>query len=151
VSIQNLRPRWDRRPLTIGIGTLLTLAAFKVQIGNYYNFLALIGAVFVPLSGVLVAAWLRSIGRPWDVSADAPLRIGMLLSWLVGFVAYQLINPGALSGWSSWWTSVGDRLHTTGHVWLSASITSFVVALLVAMPFAAPTTRRVPPEAPPAG
>jgi nucleobase:cation symporter-1, NCS1 family len=143
LSIQNLRPRWDRRVLSIIIGTGLTLAALKIQIGDYYNFLALIGAVFVPMSGVLVAAWLRTRGDDWDVSEDAPVRPGMLAAWLAGFVTYQLINPGNLGHWSPFWVRVGEALRTTGHVWLSASVTSFAVALVIALPFAG---ARRPPE-----
>jgi nucleobase:cation symporter-1, NCS1 family len=136
LSIQNLRPTWDRRVLTVLLGTLITLAALKIQIGDYFNFLALIGAVFVPMSGVLVAAWLRTRGANWDVSEHAPVRPGMLGAWAVGFVAYQLINPGGLVHWSDFWTSLGTHLHTVGHTWLSASVTSFLVALLIAMPYA---------------
>jgi putative hydroxymethylpyrimidine transporter CytX len=136
LSIQNLRPHWDRRVLSVAIGTLITLAALKIQIGDYYNFLALIGAVFVPMSGVLVAAWVRTRGDGLDFSETAPTRPGMLTAWLAGFISYQLLNPGLLAHWSSFWSRIGDALHTTGHVWLSASVTSFVLALLVALPFA---------------
>ena len=136
LSIQNLRPHWDRRVLSGVIGTLLTLAALKIKIGDYYNFLALIGAVFVPMSGALVAAWVRTRGAGWDVTDRAPLRPAMLVAWLAGFVAYQLVNPGQLAHWSSFWTTVGNDLHTSGHVWLSASISSFLVSLFIALPFA---------------
>jgi NCS1 family nucleobase:cation symporter-1 len=136
LSIQNLRPNWDRRVLTVGIGALITLAALKIQIGDYLNFLSLIGAVFVPMSGVLVAAWLRTRGTGWDLTESAPTRPGLLAAWAVGFVAYQLTNPGYLAHWSTFWTSIGGHLHTTGHTWLSASVASFAIALLVAFPFA---------------
>jgi putative hydroxymethylpyrimidine transporter CytX len=136
VSIQNLRPNWDRRVLTLIIGTGITLAALRIQIGDYLNFLVLIGGVFVPMSGVLVAAWLRTRGDGWDTSDNAPLRPGMLAAWAAGFLAYQLINPGSLAHWSTFWTRAGEHLHTVGHTWLSASVTSFVVAVVLAYPFA---------------
>jgi hypothetical protein len=60
----------------------------------------------------------------------------MLGAWLIGFAVYQLINPGSLAHWSSFWTTVSTHLHTAGHTWLSASVTSFAVALLLALPFA---------------
>jgi NCS1 family nucleobase:cation symporter-1 len=140
ISIQNLRPNWDRRVLTLLLGTVLTLAALKVQIGDYLNFLSLIGAVFVPMSGVLVAAWLRTRGEGWDVSEQARLRPGMLIAWLVGLLSYQLINPGTLDHWADFWTRIGSDLHTTDHTWLSASLVSFAVALVLALPFAAAPT-----------
>ena len=136
VSIQNMAPRWDRRILTSGIGALAIGVALTIDISQYTNFLYLIGAVFIPLSGALIAAWLRTRGVGWNTATDAPLRPGMLLAWGAGFVAYQLINPGAIPGWSDAWTSAAQWLHTTGHPWLSASLTSFLVAVLVALPFA---------------
>ena len=137
VSIQNMAPRWDRRILTSAIGMLAVLAALTIDISQYTNFLYLIGAVFIPLSGALIAAWLRTRGVGWNTSPDAPLRPPMLLAWAAGFVAYQLINPGSIAGWSDAWTGAASALHTTGHPWLSASIASFTVAVLIALPFAA--------------
>jgi len=58
------------------------------------------------------------------------------------------VNPGAIPGWSDFWTAAGTRLHTLGHPWLSASLVSFAVAFLVALPFARP--RRTPETAHPA-
>src|SRR6478736_4954196 len=149
VSIQNMAPRWDRRVLTVGIGTLAVAAALAIDISQYTKFLYLIGAVFIPLSGALIAAWLRTRGVGWNTSADAPLRPGMLLAWAAGFVAYQLVNPGAIPGWSDLWTDAGTFMNTLGHPWLSASLASFVVAVLVALPFAAtpdPERRRRDPK-----
>lgn len=136
ISLQNIAPRWDRRLLTTAIGVLATAAALTVDTSTYQNFLYLIGAIFISLSGVLVALWLRTAGLGLDLSSRAPTRPGMLLGWLLGFVAYQLINPGSIPGWGDLWTKVDESLHTLGHPWLSASLTSFVIALLVALPFA---------------
>ncbi|HST46525.1 purine-cytosine permease family protein [Jatrophihabitans sp.] len=136
VSLQNLRPSLDRRVLTVLIGTLTTALALTINIDDYANFLYLIGGVFVPMSGALIAAWLRSRGANWNVASDAPVRPGMLAAWLVGFLCYQVINPGSIGYWSDFWTEIGTRLHTLGHPWLSASIASFAVAVLVALPFA---------------
>ncbi|HEV2885597.1 MAG TPA: cytosine permease [Jatrophihabitans sp.] len=136
ISLQNLRPSLDRRVLTVLIGTLTTALALTINIDDYANFLYLIGAVFIPMSGALIAAWIRSRGRGWNTAVDAPARPGMLLAWLIGFLCYQLINPGSIAHWSDFWTSAGTRLHTLGHSWLSASIASFAVAVLLALPFA---------------
>ena len=136
VSIQNIAPRWDRRALTLAIGAGTTLIALVLDIGQYAAFLYLIGGVFIPLSGVLIGCWLRVGSAGWDVSRSAPVRPAMLAAWLVGFVVYQLVNPGGIPHWSDAWTGLGTRLHTLGHPWLSASLASFVVALLLALPFA---------------
>ncbi|MDQ2838323.1 MAG: cytosine permease [Actinomycetota bacterium] len=142
ISLQNLRPSWDRRVLTVLLGTLTTVLALSINISDYANFLYLIGGVFIPMSGALIAAWLRTRGNDWDISADAPLRPGMLAAWLIGFVVYQLINPGSLAHWADFWTRAGTDLHTLNHPWLSASIASFVVAVLIALPFARPQPAR---------
>jgi NCS1 family nucleobase:cation symporter-1 len=136
ISMQNLRPSLDRRVLTVLIGALTTALALTINIDDYANFLYLIGAVFIPMSGALIAAWLRSRGRRWNTAENAPSRPGMWLAWLAGFVCYQLINPGSIAHWSDFWTWAGTRLHTLSHPWLSASIASFVVAVLLALPFA---------------
>lgn len=145
ISLQNLRPSLDRRVLTVLIGALTTGLALTININDYANFLYLIGAVFIPMSGALIAAWIRSRGQNWDTSEHAPVRPGMLLAWLVGFLCYQLINPGSIAHWSDFWTSAGTRLHTLSHPWLSASIASFVVAVALALPFAGsrPAGRRL--------
>jgi nucleobase:cation symporter-1, NCS1 family len=136
VSLQNLRPSWDRRVLTVLIGTIATVLALTININDYANFLYLIGAVFIPMSGALLASWLVTGSARWDVSAAAPSRPGMLLAWLIGFISYQLINPGSLKYWSDFWTRAGTDLHTLGHHWLSASITSFLITVLIALPSA---------------
>jgi NCS1 family nucleobase:cation symporter-1 len=143
VSIQNMAPRWDRRVLTLLIGTVTTILALTVDIAQYQNFLYLIGAVFIPLSGALVAGWWRTRGIGWDLTSEAPIRPAMLVSWGCGFVVYQLINPGSIAGWSTAWTDLGTSLHTIGHPWLSASVASFVVAVLLALPFAGPKSGQV--------
>lgn len=143
ISIQNLRPSWDRRVLSLIIGAATTLLALTIHIDDYTNFLYLIGGVFVPLSAVLIAAWLRTSYRNWDISIDAPVRPGMIAAWLIGFVMYELINPGQLAHWSGFWNRLGAELHLQGHAWLSASISSFLVAGLVALPFARLDERRL--------
>src|SRR6195952_4254639 len=76
VSIQNLRPRWDRRVLTVVIGTIAVVVALSIDISQYTNFLYLIGAIFIPLSGALIAAWLATGGKNWATSVSGPFRPG---------------------------------------------------------------------------
>jgi nucleobase:cation symporter-1, NCS1 family len=133
VSVQNLRPLWDRRILAGTITALTTAAALWLNISDYQNFLLLIGSVFVPMSAVLIADFfIVSRGR-WDLSAAARSRWAMLLPWAAGFVTYQLINPGQVSWWVSAWTSVARFLGFTPASWMSASILSFAVAAVMTL------------------
>jgi putative hydroxymethylpyrimidine transporter CytX len=144
ISVQNLRPRWDRRVLAVLIGTLATIFALAFSVNDYQNFLILIGSVFVPLFGVFaVDYFLISRGR-WDVTAAAPQRWVMLLPWGAGFVAYQLLNPGYLDWWASMWRHVQHWLHFTPTSWMSASIISFAVAALVTVPVGMVRRRKEP-------
>ncbi|MEV5538265.1 cytosine permease [Saccharopolyspora shandongensis] len=133
VSIQNLRPSADRRVLCLIIGALITLLALTLDIAQFSNFLLLIGSVFVPMFGVLaVDYFLHGRRRSYDLSAQAPSRWGMLLAWFLGFAAFQLINPGELGWWSRLWTGLRDAIGFTVPAWMSAALTSFVVAALAA-------------------
>jgi putative hydroxymethylpyrimidine transporter CytX len=133
VSVQNLRPRADRRVLTVSIGILTTALALTLDIRQYASFLYLIGSVFVPLFGVLAADYfLRGRRRTWDLSENAPSRWHMLLAWVLGFATYQLINPGSVGWWSGLWTTVQGALGIVPTGWMSASLLSFIVSALVA-------------------
>jgi len=133
VSIQNLRPLWDRRVLAGVIAALTTAGALWLNIADYENFLVLIGSVFVPMSAVLIADYFVTSRGHWDLSAAARSRWLMLLPWAAGFVTYQLINPGYVSWWASAWTSFGHDIGFTPASWMSASILSFAVAAAVTL------------------
>ncbi len=128
VSIQNFRPRWDRRALALGVGAVATVCALALNINDYENFLLLIGAVFVPLLGALVVDYFVIRRGRWDLGETVPPRWATLVPWALGFVAYQLINPGSVSWWTRWWDHVRSWLHFTPHTWMSASLLSFAVA-----------------------
>src|SRR4051794_18940157 len=132
VSVQNLRPRWDRRVLAGAIGALATVLALAFDVNDYENFLILIGSVFVPLLGVLAVDYFVISGRRWNLTEAAPARALMLVPWLLGFVAYQLINPGYIGWWVSLW---GDLRWFTPRDWMSASLISLVVAAVATVPF----------------
>lgn len=128
VSTQNLRPLWDRRALAVIITAVTTAGALVLNIADYENFLLLIGSLFVPLCAVLVVDYfLLSRGR-WDLSQESRSRWRMLAPWAVGFVAYQLINPGYVSWWVAAWTWVDRQVAFTPASWMSASILSFLLA-----------------------
>jgi nucleobase:cation symporter-1, NCS1 family len=146
VSVQNLRPRWDRRPLALGIGTLATVLALALNVSDYENFLILIGSLFVPLLGVLVVDYFVISRRAWDLTEFAPERWAMLVPWLIGFCGYQLINPGYLGWWSRQWARADRWLHFTPATWMSASLLSFVVAALATVPVGLLARRRAAPD-----
>ncbi|WP_127781936.1 cytosine permease [Rhodococcus sp. X156] len=150
VSAQNLRPGWDRRHLVLGVGALATVLALTVDATGYEPFLFLLGAVFVPLTATFLVAYYLLARRSrtgWDVSAGAPARWEMLLPWAVGFVAYQLVAPTALTGWAqgwtSWWTARQADVGLSGSGW-SASLVSLAVAggLTVAVGLVSQRVRR---------
>jgi purine-cytosine permease-like protein len=130
ISIQNLRPLWDRRVLAGLITALTTAGALWLNIADYENFLDLLGSVFVPMSAVLIFDYFFPVAgrRRWDLSPSARSRWAMLLPWALGFVVYQLINPGYISWWASAWTSFGHDIGFTSASWMSASILSFCAA-----------------------
>jgi nucleobase:cation symporter-1, NCS1 family len=133
VSVQNLRPLWDRRFLAGAIAAGTTAGALWLNIKDYENFLDLIGSVFVPMSAVLIIDYFVVSRGRWNLSQRAGTRWLMLVPWAAGFVMYQLINPGYVSWWVSAWTSVASWLGFTPESWMSASILSFVVAAVVTL------------------
>ncbi|MDT4891716.1 MAG: nucleobase:cation symporter, family [Pseudonocardiales bacterium] len=142
VSVQNFRPRWDRRVLALVVGTVATGCALALNINDYENFLILIGSVFVPLLGVLVVDWFVVSRGRWDLSPDSRPRWATLLPWALGFVAYQLVNPGYVSWWARAWGHVQSWLGFTPKTWMSASLVSFLVASLAALAVGAASRRR---------
>jgi putative hydroxymethylpyrimidine transporter CytX len=144
VSLKNAAPRLPGRQVAIALGALATLLAALVDdLGRYENFLFLLGALFVPLFGVLAADWYVLARRRYDVDAmyraDGPyrgVRWPAVLVWLLGFLVYNWVNPGTVTAWVSLMQGLfADLLHLpfplSGRLpWLGASIPSFAVAFL---------------------
>jgi putative hydroxymethylpyrimidine transporter CytX len=134
VSTQNLRPRWDRRVISVTVGVLITLLALAVDIYGYASFLSLIGSVFVPLFAVLAVDYFCFSGRRgWDLTQDSKSRWVMLMPWLLGFVTYQLIYPGQVGWWASAWGELAQAIGFTARPWMSASIFSFAAAAVLTL------------------
>jgi nucleobase:cation symporter-1, NCS1 family len=144
VSVQNFRPRWDRRALAVVVGTLATVFALALNISDYENFLILIGSVFVPLLGVLVVDYFLISRMRWSLGTDVPPRWSTLIPWALGFCAYQLVNPGYVSWWSKIWVHVDAWLRFTPATWMSASLISFAVAALATLLVGLARRRRAP-------
>jgi NCS1 family nucleobase:cation symporter-1 len=129
VSTQNLVPQVQQRLLIVGASVIATAGALAIDMRSYQRFLLLLGAVFVPLLGVLVADWLlRGLHYTRADVFDGPaLRPGCVGAWLVGFFVYEwLYQPTDLGFWSSW---LGDLW--TPRYQIGASVPSFVVAFLL--------------------
>src|SRR5205085_2768575 len=60
VSIQNVLPELPQRLLIVVVGGVATIGAIVIDLRNYETFLFLLGSVFVPLLGVLLADWLAA-------------------------------------------------------------------------------------------
>ena len=140
VSIQNAFPRISQRTLSIAIGAVCTLLAVFVPLVQYENFLLLIGAVFVPLFGVLAAHYFvvrRGYSEAELYGGQRSVRIWGCVAWVAGFLVYNWLNPGTVGWWVSGMRWLFDTMlgapfpATTSVPWLSASIASFVVAFLL--------------------
>ena len=137
-------PRLPGRQVALALGAIATVAAVLVDdLARYENFLFLLGALFVPLFGVLAADWYVLARRRYDVAAmyraDGPyrgVRWPAVLVWLLGFLVYNWINPGTVTAWVSLVQGLfADLLHLPFPLsarlpWLGASIPAFAVAFL---------------------
>jgi purine-cytosine permease-like protein len=136
ISAQNIWPRVDRRVFAVLVGALTTGLALWLNIGDYANFLSILGSVFVPMFAVFAVDYFLLGGRrAWDVSHTAPARWAMLLPWLAGFAMYHMVYAPDFGPWATWWADVDSALHFTWQSWMSASVLSFAVAALLAVPF----------------
>ena len=130
VSIQNVLPRASQRLLITLVSIAATGLALVLNLGNYQDFLYLLGSFFVPLFGVLAADWLAA-GAHYSRAQvfDGPaFRPGQLAAWLVGFGLYQWLSPVG----PSWWTSLVAHTHP-GNVSFTASLPSFAVSFALAL------------------
>jgi nucleobase:cation symporter-1, NCS1 family len=134
VSAQNIGPRLDRRVGVAVVGAVATALALVVRDWvAYESFLLVLGSIFVPLFGALLADYFVLRRRSWDVSESAPARWEMVIPWVAGFLTYQLINPGVQATWRSFWVDRQADLGLSPPSWTSASLMSFLVAAVVAL------------------
>jgi NCS1 family nucleobase:cation symporter-1 len=143
MSVQNLLPNLDRRIVAVVIGAIATLLAGLMDFGQYQSFLYLIGSVFVPLFAVAAVDFFLVSRQRWDVSATSKLRVAPIVAWACGFVAYQLVYPGTVSGWADFWLAVDQRIGFVPPTWLGSSVAAIGVGGLVMVFLGLLTRRRV--------
>ena len=143
LSLRNIFPRLSRTAATLGIAAVSCALAAWLTMERYESFLFLLGSVFVPLFGILVADHFvnrrrrvdvddlyRECGRYWY---SGGVRGAALGPWLAGFVLYHWIAPTGPTWWLEWTESVVGTSLSARWPWLSASVASFAVAFLAAL------------------
>ena len=134
VSLQNLFPSVPQRWLVALTTTVGTIGALTLELSSFQSFLFLLGSCFVPLFAVLLADWLAS-GCRYDgheLLGAGPPRVGALVAWAAGFVAYQWLSPTG----PSWWVDQVQRLDPPS--WqIGATLPSFAVSFTLALVVAA--------------
>ena len=101
LALKSLRPGTGDRPSVVCIGTVGTLLALAPGAGleHFVRFVELLGALFVPVGGVLIGRFVVS-RRPIDVAAlyerrgpHAVLDLRACAAWACGVAAYVLARP----------------------------------------------------------
>jgi NCS1 family nucleobase:cation symporter-1 len=145
LSAQNVTPKVDRRVLALIVGVIATTLAFTFDIVGYEAFLLLIGSVFVPLVGVFAVAYYVMPRGAWDTSAGARARPLLLLPWVAGFAAFQIVSPtyfdGPGAGWTTWWSARQADLGVTPGAF-SGSLSALGVAALLTVVVCLPALLR---------
>jgi putative hydroxymethylpyrimidine transporter CytX len=96
VSIQNIMSKIRQWKLGLIIVLVSLGLALTVQIGQYVNFLLLIGASFIPIFGVLSADYLVVRKKKYIVedfySGKPSINKVAIVSWILGFVSYYFFS-----------------------------------------------------------
>src|SRR6476660_1364422 len=129
VSMQDVLPRVSQKLLIVLVSAAATIGAIVINLGAYQSFLLLLGSVFVPLFGVLLADWLLAGAhyRARDFFSGPAVRPLQLGAWVFGFVLYQWLSPQG----PRWWIDAVAHLHP-GHASWTASLPSFAAAFVLA-------------------
>ncbi len=134
VSVQNIFPRIKQRWLILGLGAFCYLVAAALDITQYENFLFLIGSLFVPLFGILVADYFLVRRRHYKVAefyrpsgAYSGVNVWGFVAWIAGVLVYHITNPATLSAFFPEWGKLfSDTLTAFG-----GSLPSFIAAFVI--------------------
>jgi putative hydroxymethylpyrimidine transporter CytX len=137
VSLQNYLPRVSQRLLITIVSVIATGLALVLNFtAAYQNFLLLLGSVFLPLLGVLVADWVLARCRYSEdrIFGGPGWRPAGLIAWATGFCLYQWLSPVPLG----FWTRAIAWAHPA-NVTFTASLPSFAASfvLMLALTLAA--------------
>ena len=96
VSLQNISPKTRQWKFIAAVTFIGVVLAITIPLARYEWFLLMIGALFVPLLGVLVSEYiLRKRGGGFKISEfyeDAPrIKIRSMIAWLAGITLYFTI------------------------------------------------------------
>jgi putative hydroxymethylpyrimidine transporter CytX len=125
VSLQNVLPRVPQRLLILVVAAVATAGAFVVDLVHYQDFLYLLGSLFVPLFGVLLAQWVAGNRDPF---AAPEVRPAQIVAWLAGFCLYQWLAPVGPSSW----VHLVDHTHP-GQGAIGGSLPSFALAFVLSL------------------
>ena len=123
VSTQSIFRKIKQRYLIIGFTTLSVIFAMTISIANYETFILLVGAVFVPLFGVVLSDYYivkrRKYTYPMMYNENA-LKIGFpaIVAWSIGVLLYYILSslsPLYIPNWPA----------------IGATIPSFIVSSLI--------------------
>ncbi|MCS7365426.1 MAG: cytosine permease [archaeon GB-1867-035] len=120
VSIQNIFPKTRQWKLSAIIGILSLFLSYVIPIAQYENFLFLIGAIFIPLFGILFADYFVIRKGKYEISEfydGKVIDFKAIFSWLTGFITYYLLTYIFTE------LSIGATIPTL--------LTSFIVYLLI--------------------
>ncbi len=113
VSVRNFAPRAPQTPIIIAIGAIVTLGAVTVSLDRFFDFLYLLGAVFVPLFGAVFADRIRPV---------APHAT--IVAWVAGFLLYEWLSPTRILG-------VSDHVSPLLAGALGATLPAFLLAAAI--------------------
>jgi NCS1 family nucleobase:cation symporter-1 len=99
ISSQNIFPNLNQRYLIIGFSIVSTILAIFISIEGYEQFLLLIGALFIPLFGVLLTDYFLVKRRRYQIdmmygNGNKLIKIGYpaIVAWSIGVVLYYLLS-----------------------------------------------------------
>jgi putative hydroxymethylpyrimidine transporter CytX len=128
VSIQNLVPKVTHAMLAVAVGCVAIVVAVSLDLVEYETFLFLIGGIFVPVFGMLIADYFvvrrqryqvdelyRSSGAYWYGSGINPVAA---VVWVVAFFVYAhaaqppwLLEHADFVSWApAWMTHIGGTI-----------------------------------------